>query len=207
MQSIINKPIVLKLNRCWLPVGFGIVSKSIVDMVSGVAQAIAIDYKTVDGEPDYDQIESMRAVDWDEWITLPVRPWDLSISSPSMTIRVPTVLVAKQFSEMPIRKFNGKPTATAVWARDRGIDQYTGKKLREQEASVDHVIPTSRGGRNEWDNVVLTKKLINFKKGNHFNHEVGLRLIRKPQAPAPMPASALISVKHPSWKAFLVHQK
>lgn len=208
MNNIVNAALVLKCNRLWMPVGFGIVSKAIVDMCAGVAQAIAINYKTVDGEPDYDQIESMTALDWDDWIKLPVRPWEFAIHSPSMTVRVPTVLVAKEFSEMPIHKFNGKPNPMAVWARDRGIDQYTGRKLYEQESSIDHVIPRSRGGRNEWENVVLTHKSINFRKGNHFNNEVGLRLIRKPTVPAPMPASALITVvRHPSWKAFLVHQK
>jgi 5-methylcytosine-specific restriction endonuclease McrA len=208
MQSVTDKSIVLKLNRLWMPTGFARVDKSIVDMVSGVAQAIAIDYEIVNDEPDYDQVKSMTALDWDDWIALPVRSWELAIHSPSITIRVPTVLVAREFAEMPIRKFHGKPNSFAVWLRDKGIDQYTGRKLQEQDASMDHVVPYSRGGRNEWDNVALTDKSINFRKGSHLNSEVGLRLIRKPTAPAPVPASALIgTIRHPSWKAFMVHQK
>ena len=109
---------------------------------------------------------------------------------------------------MPIRKFRGKPNGFSVWLRDKGIDQYTGRRLQQEEASMDHVIPRSRGGRHEWENVVLTQKGLNFKKGNHLNSEIGLKLIKKPQAPAPVPASALIgTIRHPSWRAFLQHQR
>lgn len=205
MTDITQKAIVLKLNRLWQPVGYGIVQKAIVDLVAGVSQAINIEYAVLDGgKPDFENVTSMQAMDWDEWVTLPVRPWDFAIHSKYLSVRVPTVLVAKEFAEMPVRKFEGKPTGAAVFARDRGIDQYTGKKLSADEASVDHVLPSSRGGKNEWENVVLTHKDINFMKGNQLNSEVGLHLIRQPKAPPPLPLSALVtSIRHPDWKPFL----
>jgi hypothetical protein len=144
-------------------------------------------------------------VDWDIWITLPVRPFDLVIHTPNMQVRVPTVLIARKFDRMPIRVFKGRPSSTQIWHRDQGIDQYTNQLLKEEDASIDHVIPTSRGGKNTWDNLVLTHKNINYKKGNKLNDECGLRLIRKPTAPKSQPVAALITQpRHRDWKHFLL---
>jgi len=207
MEDVVKKLIVLKLNRQWMPVGFATVEKSLVDLCAGVAcQALNIDYALDDdGHPNFNQPTNIYAVDWDEWITLPIRPWDLVVHSPSITIRVPTVLIAKHFEDMPWIRHNGRPSAFQIWARDEGVDQYTGKKLEEDEASIDHVIPKSRGGRNGWDNLVLCHKSVNFRKGNRLNSEVGLKLIRKPTAPKPVPISSTIKkARHHDWKHFLV---
>lgn len=208
MKGIENKAIVLKLNRLWQPVGYGIVAKALVDLYADVATAINLDYSLDDdGNPDFDNPTSMQAVNWEEWIKLPIRSWDFSISTPNMEIRVPTILVSSVFDEMPIRTFNGKPSPGGVFMRDRGIDQYSGKRLSEDDASIDHVIPRSKGGSHTWDNVVLTHKKLNYLKGNRMNHELGLKLIRSPKAPAPIPISALITkVRHPDWKPFLIHK-
>lgn len=205
-MNIANALIVLKLNRIWQPVGFATVEKSIVDLAAGFAcHALNIDYVLDDdGNPNFDQPSTMFAVDWDEWITLPVRPWDLVVHSPSITIRVPTVLIAKNFDRMPWVRFGGRPNFSQIWKRDEGVDQYTGRKLEEREASIDHVIPRSRGGRNGWNNLVLTHKHINYRKGNRLNGEAGLKLIRKPTAPRPVPISQTIQeARHQDWRHFL----
>ena len=207
MERITEKLIVLKLNKSWLPVGFATVGKSIIDLAAGInCQALDINYALDDdGQPNFNQPILMNAVDWDEWITLPIRSWDLTISSPSITIRVPTVLIAKNFHDMPWIRFHGRPSAFQIWKRDEGVDQYTGKKLKEDEASIDHVVPKSRGGRNVWNNMVLTHKSINYRKGNKLNEEVGLKLIRTPSEPRPIPISATIKkARHHDWKHFLL---
>jgi 5-methylcytosine-specific restriction endonuclease McrA len=206
MSDIASKAIVLKLNRNWMPVGYSVVSKALVDLCAGEAcMALDIDYgRDENGNPDFDKPTVMHPVDWDEWIELPIRSWDLEIHSPSITIRVPTVIIAKSFAKMPVHYFKGKPGKRAVWRRDKGIDQYTGRKLKEEDATLDHVIPSSKGGRSTWENLVITDKRVNWKKGNKSNEEVGLKLIKQPKAPDPMPASALIrEVKHVDWKHFL----
>jgi len=107
---------------------------------------------------------------------------------------------------MPMKTFKGKPSKDAIWIRDSGTDQYTGKKLRRDEATIDHVLPQSRGGTNAWENLALTAKEINSRKGNRLNSEIGLRLIREPRAPRPIPLSQLIrEIRHQDWKRFLPH--
>ena len=207
-RDITNAAIVLKLNKSWQPVGYSVVSKAIVDLCAGEAcMALDIDYpRDDDGNPNFSAPSVLRPVTWEEWITLPIREWDLEIHSPSITIRVPTVVIAKSYSKMPVCRFNGKPSKRAIWLRDKGICQYTGKPLKEEEATLDHVVPRSRGGKSSWTNMVIAEQKVNFKKGSKLNSEAGLVLLHEPKAPAPVPMAALIRVaRHIDWAPFLIH--
>ena len=189
MNNIANKAIVLKLNKLWKPVGVGLVSKTLGDMMTGVVLGMDIVYaRNPDGTPNFDEQEYVNPVTWDEWITLPVRDWDIAIHSPKMTIRVPTVIITAKYDKLPEKTFKGKPTKEAVFIRDNGIDGYTGKELDYAAATLDHVIPKDRGGTDTYDNVVLTTKEINNRKGNKLNSEAGLTLLINPHHPKPLKA-------------------
>ena len=111
MRDIAHKAIVLKLNRNWKPVGIGLVWRTICDLITGVVAAVDIGYAIKkDGEPDFDgEKEYVNPVGWDDWVKLPVRPWDLCIHSAHMTIRVPTVVITKNYAKIPEKKFTGSP--------------------------------------------------------------------------------------------------
>lgn len=206
-MSIMDRNIVLKLNKSWMPVGIANVKDSVIDLCAGInCFALDIDYALdSEGQPDFNSPTKMIPVTWDEWITLPIRPWDNVLRSPSIQVRVPTVIIAKNYDQMPTVRFGKRPSRDQIYERDQGIDQYTGKKLTRDEATLDHVIPSSRGGSNDWTNLVLTHKKINFTKGNKMNDEAGLRLLREPFRPAPRPIYALITdPKHTDWRHFLV---
>jgi 5-methylcytosine-specific restriction endonuclease McrA len=212
MTGIENKLICLNLNANWQPIGFKTVKDAIVDLcgcdVGGKPATLAldIDYNIDDlGDPILTEPKTMNPVSWTEWLSLPVRPWDLSINSAHMKVRVPTVIIAVNFSKMPVKQFKNKPSKDAIYVRDGGIDQYTGKKLDRNIATVDHVIPRSKGGGDTWENLVLCSKDINSKKGNRFNNEVGLKLLKNPTAPQPVPVYALIKdARHVDWQHFLI---
>ena len=212
--------IVLKLNKAWQAVGTSTVAKAVVDLAAGKS-ALALDFEYEkdengnyilgdDGRPVSDPINA-TPTDWETWINLPVRSFDEVIhygSDGHKLMRAPTVLIAKHFNKMPKKSFRGKPSKDAIYIRDGGIDQYTGKKLKRDEATIDHVLPSSRGGKDEWTNLALTSKEINSKKGNKLNHEIGLRLLREPKAPAPIPLSQLIrEIRHFTWGPHLPHLK
>lgn len=213
MEPIINRKIVLSLNKVWQPIGIKTVKKAIIDMNGGLrgntppALAMNIEYAmNEDGTPDFSKLMSVYPVSWDEWIKLPVRPFDMALISARMIIRVPTVIITPNFSKMLIK--SPKPSKDGIYKRDGGIDQYTGLPISRHEANVDHVIPKSKGGKNTWENLVITSKKINFAKGNKFNEEIGYKLIRKPKAPPALPISASINeVKHVDWSHFLLDNK
>jgi CRISPR/Cas system Type II protein with McrA/HNH and RuvC-like nuclease domain len=52
-----------------------------------------------------------------------------------------------------------------------------------KEATIDHVIPKSRGDQTSWLNLVICSKNINAKKGCRTPDEAGLRLLSQPNEP------------------------
>jgi 5-methylcytosine-specific restriction endonuclease McrA len=214
MNTVANKLICLNLNANWQPVGFKTVKDAIVDLCGAESNgkpstmALDIEYELdLNGQPIFDEAKSMNPVSWEEWMMLPIRPWDLAINSPTRSIRVPTVIIATNFNKMPIKTFKGKPSKDGIWNRDQGICQYTGKKLTKDQSTIDHVIPRSKGGLDTWTNMVVCDKSLNSKKGNKLNSELGLKLKKEPIEPSPTPVSALIrEAKHHTWKHFLTIQ-
>src|SRR5437870_340827 len=161
-------------------------------MATNVATALEID-----GE------DPIRPLTWDKWITLPVRPQDHAVQTVRGAIRVPTVIVAVNFARVP--KKRPKLCAKTIRERDGNRCQYTGKLLKPEEGSLDHVLPRSRGGKDTWENLVWSSKAVNARKGDRLPHEAGLRLLSVPRTPKELPASALIrnTADVEDWKLFL----
>jgi 5-methylcytosine-specific restriction endonuclease McrA len=96
--------------------------------------------------------------------------------------RLPTVLVLIRYVRIPFRRL--APTRENLLSRDGFACQYCGKSLTLESATVDHVVPTSRGGSRSWNNTVASCKACNNRKGNRTPYEAGMRLKREPFAPA-----------------------
>ena len=192
MSDILNKTIVLVLNRNWQAINIRTPADAFCQMATNVATALEID-----GE------NHIRPLTWDEWITLPIRDSDNAVHTVRGAIRVPTVIVALNFPKVP--KKRPKLCAKNICERDGNRCQYTGTLLRPDEGSLDHVLPRSRGGKDEWGNLVWSDKTVNAKKGNRLPHEAGLKLLTVPRAPKELPVTALIRNAHGivDWKLFL----
>ncbi len=192
MSDILNKASVLVLNRNWQAINVRTPADAFCQMATGVATGLEILGR-----------DHIRPVEWGEWITLPVRPQDTAVGTARGAIRVPTVIVACNFARVPMKR--PKLTARNLRERDGNCCQYTGVLLRPEDGSIDHVLPRSRGGQDTWENCVWASKEVNTRKGNRLPHEAGLKLLRKPAAIAPMPATAFIR-NHagiPEWELFL----
>jgi len=192
MSDILNKLIVLVLNRHWQAINIRTPADAFCQMATNVATALDID-----GE------NHIRPVTWAEWLTLPIRESDNVALTVRGAIRVPTVIVAVNFSKVP--KKRPKLCAKAIRERDGNRCQYTGKVLRPDEGSLDHVLPRSRGGQDAWENLVWADKAVNSRKGNRLPHEAGLKLLSVPRAPKELPATALIRNAHGvvDWNLFM----
>jgi 5-methylcytosine-specific restriction endonuclease McrA len=192
MNDILNKSIVLVLNRNWQAINIRTPQEAFCQMATGVATGLEIE-----GE------NHIRPVMWDEWITLSIRDGDNFVRTARGPIRVPTVIVAVNFARVP--KKRPKLSAKNIRERDGNRCQYTGKLLKPDEGSLDHVLPRSRGGANTWENLVWSSKDVNARKGNRLPHEAGLKLLSTPRAPKELPVSALIRNAHgiAGWKLFL----
>ena len=192
MSNILNKTIVLVLNRNWQAINIRTPADAFCQMATNVATALEIEAEN-----------HIRPVTWDEWITLPIRNGDNAVHTVRGAIRVPTVIVAMNFAKVP--KKRPKLCAKSIRERDGNRCQYTGKLLRPEEGSLDHVLPRSRGGRDEWGNLVWSDKAVNARKGNRLPHEAGLKLLSMPRAPKKLPVSVLIRNPHgvADWNMFV----
>lgn len=70
-----------------------------------------------------------------------------------------------------------------VFRRDHYTCAYCGRHLNEEEATLDHVIPKSRGGLKDWRNVVTACRACNKKKDNHTPEEAAMALLYHPKVP------------------------
>jgi 5-methylcytosine-specific restriction endonuclease McrA len=98
-----------------------------------------------------------------------------------------------------VRVLPGVSISTGMWFNPNS------RGLKPEEGSLDHVVPRSRGGKDAWENLVWSSKIVNAKKGNRLPHEAGLKLLSVPRAPEELPASSLMRDAHemPDWELFV----
>ncbi|MEO7071973.1 MAG: HNH endonuclease [Rhodanobacter sp.] len=73
---------------------------------------------------------------------------------------------------------------TALFARDRALCLYCGAQFPRSELTRDHVLPVSRGGRDEWENVVSACLACNLRKSNRTPQQAGMPLLAVPYRPS-----------------------
>ncbi len=129
---------------------------------------------------------------------------DYEIRASSMVIRAPAVIRLLKYVRIPYKvvRFSRKN----VLLRDRHRCQYCGKEFAPGLLTLDHVIPTSQGGKTQWDNVVTACKTCNVKKGNRKPREAGMTLLKNPKAPPVVYYLHLVrnmQGHHHTWQKYL----
>jgi 5-methylcytosine-specific restriction endonuclease McrA len=106
-----------------------------------------------------------------------VATYDECVHSPSTSIRIPSVVVLKDYvkpqKKVAFTRFN-------LFLRDEFCCQYCGAR---GDLTFDHVIPRSRGGITSWENVVAACSSCNLRKGSKSLRQAGLTLRRPPRQP------------------------
>ena len=99
------------------------------------------------------------------------------VRSPSIKIKIPSVIALKSFvkpSTHPnFTRFN-------VFLRDKFSCQYCGDK---NDLTFDHLLPKSKGGLTDWENVVTACSTCNVKKGGKLYNNCDLKLKKLPFVP------------------------
>jgi 5-methylcytosine-specific restriction endonuclease McrA len=108
------------------------------------------------------------------------------VRSERLALPRPAVIRLTKFIHVP-RRFRRQVTNTFLFARDHYRCQYCGRaqgELRPRESLTrDHLIPLSRGGTNEWTNVVTACSHCNARKGNRLPDEIGMHPLHTPVEP------------------------
>ncbi len=104
-----------------------------------------------------------------------VSEYDRLVRSPSIAMRVPSVIALKAYFHLDRRpaftRFN-------VFLRDQFDCQYCGGFFPSEDLTFDHLTPRSRGGRTTWTNVVTACQGCNLKKGNWTSKECHMHPLR-----------------------------
>lgn len=137
-------------------------------------------------------LEKAVAVAWhDNWV----------INSVNWSTPVPAVLMLTDYMKP---KTAIRFSKANVFLRDEHTCQYCGKHLQKHECTLDHVLPSSHGGKTSWDNTVTACGPCNANKGN--NRKIVPKY--KPHKPDYWELVAKrrkipFSVRHESWRDFL----
>ena len=107
-----------------------------------------------------------------------VAEYDEYVRSPSTRIRIPSVVVLKDYvkpqKRVAFTRFN-------LFLRDGFLCQYSGSK---GDLTFDHVVPRASGGVTSWENVVAACSRCNLKKGSKSLRRAGMSLRRAPRQPS-----------------------
>ena len=106
-----------------------------------------------------------------------VAEYDEYVHSPTTRIRIPSVVVLKDYvrhqKRVAFTRFN-------LFLRDEFSCQYCGAT---GDLTFDHVVPRSRGGVTSWENVVAACSSCNLKKGARSLKQAGMSLRKTPRQP------------------------
>ena len=100
------------------------------------------------------------------------------IRSASTAVPVPSVIRLTTYVRVPYRA-RLPLTRRALLARDSHRCAYCSRSAD----TIDHVVPRSRHGRHEWENVVAACRICNGRKGDRLLAELGWVLRTTPTVP------------------------
>jgi 5-methylcytosine-specific restriction endonuclease McrA len=186
--DVLSVPVLL-LNRFYSPVSVTTARRAVVLLYAGAAHAID---------------DSGDTHDFDAWLELPVRDRDDGIPMVGRSFRVPRVLHLLRYERTP--RVTVRLTRRNLMLRDSHQCQYCGKRPPLRDLNVDHVVPRSRGGNDSWENLVVSCRICNLKKGRRTPDEAGMHLLQPPRQPRwTTAAHILLSLREPyqEWHPFL----
>ncbi|KAG8100602.1 hypothetical protein GUJ93_ZPchr0013g36681 [Zizania palustris] len=158
------------------------------------AEAVVI----VDGEDDGDDLSGFRGlvldlsyrpvniVCWKRAICLEfmakadvLEYYDQTVSSPSGSFYIPAVLrVPELLQVVKRRRVKHILSRKNIIYRDGFTCQYC---TSVDNLTIDHVIPASRGGKWEWENLVTACSRCNSRKGQKTLEQANMKLLKVPK--------------------------
>jgi len=138
--------------------------------------------------------DKCNVLEWyDDWL----------VHSPTWETRVPAVIMLKEFVKS---KTMVRFSKNNVYLRDQYHCLYCGTGVTKREATLDHVLPVSKGGKTNFENIVTSCAPCNTRKGNKISSE--WRPKYKPYRPGYWELvrkrkQLPFEVRHPSWYQWL----
>lgn len=130
----------------------------------------------------------IRIISWQDAVKLKyeevvdvVVEYPEEVRSPSVTWKIPAVVRLKALDKKDLKGIRYK--WSVVLERDKFACQYCSKPVTRRTATRDHVHPQSKGGRTNYNNIVVACPKCNREKGNKTCAEWGKWPKKWPEAP------------------------
>lgn len=135
-----------------------------------------------------------------------VEEYKQEVRSVSKRFKMPAVIRLLKWIKTKFKsiRFN----KTNVYIRDRGCCQYCKTYVSREESTFDHVIPKSRGGKTDWDNIVTCCYDCNQAKDCRTPTEAKMTLLGKPGKPTHLSLDMSLKMNYnklvpESWKEYM----
>jgi len=186
---------ILCLNKSYIPIRLTTKFSAIGKMYTEMASAIYING------------DKWEEKNWDKWLQLSLKDvWKDDqefINSIRQRIAIPKVIRYTKYDRIP--KVTLRLSRKSIYERDKYTCYLCGEQFSEGKLSIDHVIPISRGGRNDWNNMATCCKNCNWKKEDKLLSELGIKpkfMPYKPQLSNIVKLKSSVIKYDPDWKLF-----
>jgi 5-methylcytosine-specific restriction endonuclease McrA len=127
------------------------------------------------------------------------------IRTAAFRLAIPEVIALRVFDRLPMRQVTF--TRRNIYDHYGYRCCYCGKKFATENLNLDHVVPRSRNGATNWDNIVTSCIPCNLKKSNRLPEEAGLKLLITPSRPRWKGSASLVFKSNAkvrqSWQRFV----
>ena len=140
----------------------------------------------------YMVLDKGRVLFWhEEWV----------VHSASWETQVPAVIMLHDYQKP---KKSVRVSRKNIYLRDNYTCQYCGTRITEATATLDHVIPLSKGGKSNWTNLSTACKPCNYRKSDSIRVKPKVMPYRPDYYDlAEKRRRQGFSYGHPSWATFL----
>jgi len=123
---------------------------------------------------------------------------------------VPSVIALRTYINVPRRKAHWsrkgvlvRDNYTCIYCGIRPGDVLRNRVLSKSDFTVDHILPRSRGGKDNWTNTACACYGCNHRKGNKMPSEMGMRLIWEPKTPRTSYLVIAIGSGPDAWRQYI----
>lgn len=181
---------VLVLNNGWVPIDASPIKDVMVLLFRETAKIVCP--------------ESYMLFDIHQWVDKSIEEprSENIIITPRVALHKPEIVLLSNYKGVPKREVTF--TRRNLCRRDNFTCQYCGTKAYKN-STIDHILPSSRGGRNDWNNCVIACEPCNSRKAARTPQEAGMKLLSVPKRPKwrPMMDITRDASIPESWKRFL----
>lgn len=178
---------VLVLNKDFVPVHVTSAKRAFSLLYIGMAKVVNSQYQTFD---------------YESWSAITASMADETVGLVDRIIKVPRVILLVAYDRIPQREV--RFSRLNIFARDKYRCQYCGERFSTSHLNLDHVVPRSKGGTSNWENVICCCVPCNSRKGGRTPSEAGMKLLSIPRKPNWTPfANPHLGSRHSDWLPFL----